>query len=77
MRQNNQIECWFSNHARHVLARGSFASTDDLAAKIDAYGRVVPRDRPAFPLVVPHEVLVERHALIRVGMGGGARPFDL
>jgi transposase len=33
----NQIECWFSILARHVLARGSFTSTDDLAAKIDAY----------------------------------------
>jgi transposase len=33
----NQIECWFSILGRHVLARGSFTSPDDLAAKIDAY----------------------------------------
>jgi transposase len=33
----NQIECWFSILNRHVLARGSFTSTDDLAAKIEAY----------------------------------------
>ena len=33
----NQIECWFSILGRQVLARGSFTSTDDLAAKIDAY----------------------------------------
>jgi hypothetical protein len=33
----NQIECWFSILDRRVLTRGSFISTDDLAAKIDAY----------------------------------------
>lgn len=33
----NQIECWFSILGRHVLARGSFTSQDDLAAKVDAY----------------------------------------
>lgn len=33
----NQVECWFSILSRHVLARGSFTSTDDLAAKIDAH----------------------------------------
>lgn len=33
----NQIECWFSILGRRVLARGSFTSKGDLAAKIDAY----------------------------------------
>lgn len=33
----NQIECWFSILSRQLLVRGSFTSTDDLAAKIDAY----------------------------------------
>jgi transposase len=33
----NQIECWFSILGRQVLSRGSFTSTDDLAAKIDRY----------------------------------------
>ena len=33
----NQIECWFSILSRQLLARGSFSSTDDLAAKIKAY----------------------------------------
>ena len=33
----NQIECWFSILARHLLLRGSFTSTDDLEAKIHAY----------------------------------------
>jgi transposase len=42
----NQIECWFSLLSRHVLAR-SFASTDDLAAKIDAVrGLVLRADHP-------------------------------
>jgi transposase len=51
----NQIECWFSILSRHVLARGSFTSTSE-ARRVC---RVVPRDRPAVPLVVPPEV-VER-----------------
>jgi len=43
----NQIECWFSILSRHVLARGSFTSTDDLAAKIDAYvAWYLQTDRP-------------------------------
>src|SRR5262249_59808728 len=43
----NQIECWFSILQRHVLARGSFTSTDDLAAKLDAYvGWYLTTDRP-------------------------------
>ena len=43
----NQIECWFSIFARQVLARGSFTSTDDLAAKIDAYvAWYLDNDRP-------------------------------
>jgi transposase len=43
----NQIERWFSILARHVLARGSFNSTDDLAAKIDAYvAWYLATDRP-------------------------------
>ena len=33
----NQTECWFSILSRQLLVRGSFTSTDDLAAKIDAY----------------------------------------
>ena len=33
----NQIECAFSDLQRHVLARGSFSSKDDLRAKIYAY----------------------------------------
>ncbi|HVS61303.1 MAG TPA: IS630 family transposase [Gemmatimonadaceae bacterium] len=33
----NQIECWFSILGRHVLARGSFTSQEELAAKVDAY----------------------------------------
>ena len=33
----NQIECWFSVFARHVITRGSFTSQDDLADKINAY----------------------------------------
>ena len=33
----NPIECWFSILGRHVLARGSFTSLDDLAAKVHAY----------------------------------------
>jgi len=33
----NQIECWFSILGRRVLARGSFASLEDLEGKIDAY----------------------------------------
>jgi transposase len=33
----NQIECAFSILARRVLARGSFASTDELREKIYAY----------------------------------------
>lgn len=33
----NQIECWFSILGRHVLSRGSFESTNELAAKVNAY----------------------------------------
>jgi transposase len=33
----NQIECWFSILGRRVLARGSFASTGELANKINDY----------------------------------------
>jgi transposase len=43
----NPIECWFSILSRHVLDRGSFTSTDDLAAKIDAYvAWYLQTDRP-------------------------------
>ncbi len=43
----NQIECWFSILARHILRRGSFTSTDELAAKIDAYvAWYLETDRP-------------------------------
>ena len=53
----NQIECWFSNLTRQLLARGSFTSTDDLAAKIDAYvAWYLQTDRP-FRLVVPPQVV--------------------
>ncbi len=33
----NQIECAFSILHRHVLARGSFCSLDDLRARVEAY----------------------------------------
>lgn len=33
----NQIEIWFSILARKVLRRGSFTSTDDLKARIEAF----------------------------------------
>ena len=43
----NQIECWFSILGRHVLARGSFTSQEDLAAKVDAYVEwYLKTDRP-------------------------------
>jgi hypothetical protein len=43
----NQIECWFSILSRQLLARGSFISTDDLAARIDAYvAWYLKTDRP-------------------------------
>jgi len=43
----NQIECWFSILSRQLLGRGSFTSTDDLAAKIDAYvAWYLETDRP-------------------------------
>ena len=45
----NQIECWFSILSRQLLERGSFTSTDDLAAKLDAYvAWYLETDRP-FP----------------------------
>ena len=33
----NQIEIWFSSLARKVIRRGSFASTEDLRAKIEGF----------------------------------------
>ena len=43
----NQIECWFSILGRQLLARGSFTSQADLAAKIDAYvAWYLQNDRP-------------------------------
>jgi transposase len=33
----NQVELWFSVLARRVLRRGSFASLDDLHAKVTAF----------------------------------------
>jgi transposase len=33
----NPIECWFSILGRQLLARGSFTSIEDLAAKLKAY----------------------------------------
>ena len=43
----NQIECWFSILGRQLLARGSFSSKEDLAAKIDAYvAWYLQNDRP-------------------------------
>lgn len=43
----HQIECWFSIIGRQLLARGSFTSQEDLAAKIDAYvAWYLQTDRP-------------------------------
>ena len=43
----NEMECWFSILGRHVLARGSFTSKEDLAAKVDAYvAWYLKTDRP-------------------------------
>ncbi len=44
----NQIECWFSILARHILRRGSFTSTDEPTSRENRRLRCsVPRDRPA------------------------------
>jgi len=43
----NPIECWFSILGRQLLARGSFTSQENLAAKIDAYvAWYLKTDRP-------------------------------
>lgn len=54
----NRIECWFSILGRQVLTRGSFTSTDDLAAKIDSYVAALARERgPAGALFVGERVI--------------------
>ncbi len=48
---------WLSILGRHVLARGSFTSQDDLAVEGRRRRRVSPEDGSAVPLVLPPEVV--------------------